>query len=90
MPTSRVVVHDPGCRAASGAVIAAAAAVRQEPHAFPHAACLPGGWTRLTVVLERQAVAPHEYQPSMIWPAGQPRALCAVCRNPYPSHRQES
>jgi hypothetical protein len=46
-------------------------------------------WTGPEVRLEWQVIPEHAYQESMLWPARQPRALCADCRSTA-KHKGES
>jgi len=83
MKLTRIVAHDPRCReAGDGKVYNVREALRRHPYATPHS-CLPGQWSYGTVVMVEEALPPHRYELSMTWPAGFPRALCMVCRDPH-------
>ena len=82
MANSIVIAHDARCPEANGPALSAQKGVREAPYARPHS-CLPGGWTHGSVVNVEVSVPPHEYQPTMLWPEGEPRSLCAICRDPH-------
>lgn len=83
MASTKTVAHDPQCRDnPQGKPMAVALAIELAPFADPHS-CLPGQWSRGTVILTEESVGPHTYQTSMSWPAGASRALCMLCRTTH-------
>lgn len=82
MASTVTIAHDTRCSEAVGPSLSADKGVKAAPYARPHS-CLPGGFTRGPVVNVEVSVPPHAYEPTMLWPAGEPRALCAVCRDPH-------
>jgi hypothetical protein len=82
------VAHVASCRELpSTAVPALTGAVLAADRLTRHHSCIPPYNAPAQVMLADADDAPHGYEPSCIWPAGEPRPRCRACRGTHPGER---
>lgn len=84
--TEKAMVHHKTCRlvpTGTGEAMSAREILKAHPYAYACSTCMPGGFAQGSTLLVMEPVEPHEYKSGMVWPGGEPRPLCVICKTPH-------